>query len=90
MLFAAAILAAPCASAQQDKPAGRAEPPDAAAASDVVAPPGLPTIGKWMIAADGSVAHWLGELLDGKRLREPINIVIVDRQATTVAAARQR
>jgi hypothetical protein len=59
-------------------------------AREAVTPPDLPAIGKWMIARDGSVAHWLGALYDGKRLREPINIVIVDRQAKSAGEARQR
>jgi hypothetical protein len=89
---AVTVLAASIVSAQQNEPAdpNDAGSPPPPTASEVVAPPGLPTIGKWMIARDGTIAHWLGELYGGKRLREPINVIIVDRQATSADAARQR
>jgi hypothetical protein len=60
------------------------------AAADSVAPPGLPTIGKWMLSADGAIAHWLGEIYEGKRLREPINVILVDAAAASVDDAKQR
>jgi len=56
----------------------------------VVRRPGLPTLGKWMLAADGTPAHWLGEVYQGKRLREPINLVIVDEGATSAEDAKKR
>jgi hypothetical protein len=40
-------------------------------------PPGFPEIGKWMLAPDGGAAHWLGEVYEGKRLQEPINVILV-------------
>jgi hypothetical protein len=43
----------------------------------------LPEIGKWMIAADGRIASWLGYRYRGKELREPINVVIYDAFAKT-------
>lgn len=58
--------------------------------SDVAAPEGLPAIGKWMIDRDGTIAHWLGEVWDGKRLREPVNVILVDPVATSVDEARRR
>ena len=51
--------------------------------SDVARPAGLPEIGKWMVAADGRIASWLGWKYSGKELREPINIVIFDSFAKT-------
>lgn len=57
---------------------------------DVVKPRGLPEIGKWMLDRDGTVAHWLGEIYEGKHLHEPINVILVDAGATSVADARQR
>lgn len=72
----------------QNAPPG--SPPGSAAPGDVARPPGLPAIGKWMIASDGSVAHWLNEVYEGKRLREPINIVLVDAAAKSAQEARQR
>jgi hypothetical protein len=70
-----------------DQPAGN----DATsiAAADIAAPPNLPSIGKWMIDKDGSAAHWLGELVDGKQLHEPINVILVDAISSSPAEARQ-
>jgi hypothetical protein len=58
--------------------------------SDMVKPDGLPEIGKWMIDRDGTVAHWLGEIYEGKHLREPINVILVDAGAAGADHARQR
>jgi hypothetical protein len=60
------------------------------AAEAVANPPGLPAIGRWMIARDGSIAHWLGEVVDGKHLHEPINVILVDEGATSADHAKQR
>jgi len=38
----------------------------------------LPPIGKWMITQKGKPADWLGEQYRGKKLFEPINVIIVD------------
>lgn len=57
---------------------------------DVARPRGLPEIGKWMLDRDGTVAHWLGEIYEGKHLREPINVILVDADATSADHARQR
>jgi hypothetical protein len=46
-------------------------------------PEGLPEIGKWMIAPDGSIASWLGWKYRGKGLREPVNVIIFDGIAKT-------
>jgi hypothetical protein len=56
----------------------------------VAYPRGLPEMGKWMFDAQYQPAHWLGELYRGKRLREPINVIIVDTAAQSVAEARSR
>jgi hypothetical protein len=53
-------------------------------------PPGLPAIGKWMIDHSGTVAHWLGAHLEGKRLYEPINVILIDEGATSAEDARER
>ena len=50
---------------------------------------GLPPIGKWMLNAQYEPAHWLGELYRGKKLREPINIVIVDIAAQSAEEASE-
>jgi hypothetical protein len=57
---------------------------------NAVRPLGLPAIGKWMLAADGTPAHWLGEVYQGKRLREPINVIIVDEGAASAEDAKKR
>jgi hypothetical protein len=72
----------------QDEPA--AASPVALAAEAVAQPPGLPPIGRWMIARDGSIAHWLGEIVDGKRLHEPINVILIDEGAVSEDDARKR
>lgn len=73
---------------KQDEPG--APPPVALAAEAVANPPGLPAIGRWMIARDGTIAHWLGEVVDGKHLHEPINVILIDEGATSADHAKQR
>jgi hypothetical protein len=55
----------------------------ASATYETSTPPGLPAVGKWMIARDGSPAHWLGEIVDGKHLHEPINVILIDAVSTS-------
>jgi hypothetical protein len=57
---------------------------------DVVAPPSLPEIGKWMMTAQGSPSDWLGEIYEGKSLREPINVIILDESSASVEEAKSR
>ena len=57
---------------------------------ETVHAPGLPELGKWMLDHRGSPAHWLGEIYLGKKLREPINVVIVDPHAASVDHAKER
>lgn len=59
-------------------------------AEDIATPNHLPQIGKWMIGTDGGPAHWLGEVYQGKALREPINVIIVDRGASSADDAKAR
>jgi hypothetical protein len=59
-------------------------------ASGTIASSGLPELGKWMLDRSGSPAHWLGEIYDGKKLREPINVVLVDTRAASVEDAKGR
>lgn len=58
--------------------------------TDVTRPADLPAIGKWMIGPDGQIAHWLGEIVDGKALREPINVIIVDSMSASPEEAVRR
>lgn len=84
--LAALLFLALCAPAA----AQQAAPPPAIPADAVAQPPGLPAIGKWMIDKDGSIAHWLGERVNGKALHEPINVILVDAGAASAADAQRR
>lgn len=57
---------------------------------ELVRLPGLPVIGKWMLSRNGSVADWLGQPLGGKRLLEPINVIILDPFASSRKNAAAR
>jgi len=86
-ILVAGLLLSACTSVREptlDAASGR-PPPDALAH-----PPGLPDIGKWMYDARHEPAHWLGELHQGKSLREPINILILDTVAQSADEARER
>lgn len=49
-----------------------------------------PAIGKWMIDRHLRPAQWLGARVQGKTLREPINVLLVDSFATSADEARTR
>src|SRR5512139_10074 len=85
MLAAASALVA-AASSDLTQPAPTTSP----APSDEVRPAGLPPIGKWMIDPSGDIAHWLDAPYQGKALREPINVILIDRGATSIDDARRR
>ncbi len=53
-------------------------------------PPGLPPIGKWMLTAQGVPSDWLGEIYQGKVLREPINVIVIDDAAVSAQDATAR
>lgn len=57
---------------------------------DIVSTAGFPKLGKWMIGPDGTYAHWLGVTHRGKKIREPINVLLVDAHATSVEDAKKR
>jgi hypothetical protein len=89
ILLAIALLAQSAPLHAQER-AAASQPAAPQAAEDVANPPGLPAIGKWMIDRDGTAAHWLGEILDGKRLHEPINVIFIDAGAASADDARKR
>ncbi|MXQ13641.1 hypothetical protein [Microvirga makkahensis] len=60
----------------------RSEPP-ANPNRETADPPGLPAIGKWMLTAQGVPSDWLGEIYQGKVLREPINVILIDEAAAS-------
>jgi hypothetical protein len=47
----------------------------------------LPPINGWLLHGDSSYANWLGIKYFGKTLREPINVILVDRHSATPQAA---
>jgi hypothetical protein len=62
----------------------------AIAPAEIAHPPDLPPLGKWMIARDGSIAHWLGQFYQGRRLHEPINVILIDAVAASADEAVTR
>ncbi|MBF9195580.1 hypothetical protein [Microvirga terrestris] len=58
--------------------------------ADVATPEGFPVIGKWMLTSQGVPSDWLGEIVRGKNLREPINVIIVDEVASSAEEAKAR
>jgi hypothetical protein len=63
---------------------------DSTAEADLASQPDLPALGKWMIGADGTPAHWMGQTYAGKGLREPINVIIIDEGAKSASQASAR
>jgi hypothetical protein len=57
---------------------------------DVATPEGLPAIGKWMLTAQSVPSDWLGEIYEGRNLREPINVIILDQGASSADDAKAR
>jgi hypothetical protein len=57
---------------------------------DVATPEGLPAIGRWMLTAQSVPSDWLGEIYEGRNLREPINVIIVDQRASSADDAKAR
>lgn len=43
----------------------------------------LPAIGDWLIDKNCQPAHWLGKKYKGKKLIEPINIIVLDKYSKT-------
>lgn len=52
--------------------------------------PGVGEVGRWMITGNLVPATWLGQKLGGRTLREPVNVLFVDRAARTAAEATAR
>jgi hypothetical protein len=50
----------------------------------------LPAIGDWLIDKKCQPAHWLGKKYTGKKLIEPINIIILDKYSKTSKAAIEK
>jgi hypothetical protein len=60
------------------------------APADVVVPASLLEIGKWMLTSEKQPAQWLGQPYQGRDLREPINIIIIDDIAKSAQEAKER
>ena len=43
-----------------------------------------------MLTRDGVASDWLGEIYNGKNLREPINVILVDEGAGSADDAKAR
>ncbi|WP_216328734.1 hypothetical protein [Deinococcus aestuarii] len=52
--------------------------------------PGIGEVGRWMITKDLVPATWLGERLGGRTLREPVNVLLIDRLARSPEEATVR
>jgi len=50
----------------------------------------LPTIGQWLITKDLQPGNWLDQKYRGKEMREPLNVVIIDRLSKNAAEAKTR
>jgi hypothetical protein len=85
-----ALVLAAAAAAAADAANARAGARAKGLTEEEASPAGLPAIGFWMLAPDGKIADWLGAPFYGKRLLEPINIVIIDRYASSAAEASSR
>lgn len=57
---------------------------------DIIAPVGLPPLGKWMFTAELQPSNWLGQKYQGKEFREPINVIIIDRRSNSTKEAITR
>lgn len=64
--------------------------PAAIPAGEIANPPGLPAIGKWMFDRKGAIAHWLGQIVDGKHLHEPINVILIDASSSSADEALRK
>ncbi|MEF2278004.1 hypothetical protein V3W47_06795 [Deinococcus sp. YIM 134068] len=90
--LALAALVAAC-SPSASAPAVPAPLPDPATYQPVDAPVSVPDVGevgRWMITKDLVPATWLGEKVGGRTLREPINVLLIDRAARTPEEATAR
>jgi len=93
LLTSVALFVATAASAQQAPDAALDNPastPFWASGANIEKPSGLPEIGRWMLTPQGVASDWLGEVYEGKNLREPINVIIVDEGASNADDAKSR
>ncbi|MBZ5589856.1 MAG: hypothetical protein LAO05_14975 [Acidobacteriia bacterium] len=83
-----ALLAASGQTPPQSAADGRAA--YAPSPEDLVTVGDWPAIGKWMIDRHLRPAEWLGARVQGKALREPINVILLDSVARSADEARTR
>lgn len=88
--LSAALLAACAPSATTAPAAPLPDPTTYRPADTAVSVPGLGEVGRWMITKDLVPATWLGEKLGGRTLREPVNVLLIDRAARTPQEAAAR
>jgi hypothetical protein len=93
-IIAALAVIAGASNAQQQTGSAAADSaaptPFWASEANIAKPPDLPEIGRWMLTAQGVASDWLGEIYEGKTLREPINVIVVDEGASSVDDAKAR
>ncbi len=90
MIALIALLLTMPADVARNHPAPTSTPVYEPAPADLVTVGDWPPIGKWMISKHMRPAAWLGAKMQGKALREPINIVIVDAAAGSAEEAVTR
>ncbi|WP_034384004.1 hypothetical protein [Deinococcus sp. YIM 77859] len=91
LLALAALSAALLAACAPAVPAGPLPDPATYRPADSPVPvPEVGEVGRWMITKDLVPATWLGEKLGGRTLREPINVLLIDRAARTPEEATAR
>ena len=60
------------------------------APAEVAQVKGHPPIGKWMISPNMTYADWMGVSHKGKKMREPINVIVIDPLAKSPEDALAR
>jgi hypothetical protein len=47
----------------------------------------IPISSNWMLDKEGNPVHWLGRMYKGRKLYEPVNVIIYDKYSTSVEMA---
>lgn len=89
-LTAAALALTACAPSASTPAAPLPDPSTYRPEGVPVMVPELGEVGRWMITKDLVPATWLGERLGGRTLREPVNVLLIDRAARSPEEATTR
>lgn len=90
LTLSAAALFAACAPSPSTPAAPLPDPATYRPTDTPVAVPELGEVGRWMITKDLVPATWLGEKVGGRTLREPVNVLLIDRAARSPEEATRR